>query len=723
MKNFRFYLLLFAVYCLFAIAFTWPLIIRMSTSTYGYSGDNFGAIHYFWWWKYTKLHSLPVRDSFLEEVPFGVTLDREPGTIFYYLPVKIITFLTNEVFAYNLVLLLSFPLAAVSMYLLVFSVTGNRAASFISGLIFSFSPYHFWKAYNHLDLALIWTMPLYVWALLKIENFLGMLPRKRGWLLPLAAGFFLAATTLTNFYYGYFMLLFTAVYVLVRAFEVWLVEKRLYFTKRVFTFYFLLFVSASAAVLPFTFHVFADAKSSSSSSQSFLRRDSYHRPLLNLLSLSARPWDYLIPSQDHPVFGKYIPGIYEWIRTKSNDFKTISAQPHERTLYLGLTPTLLALCSLFFTLKSPRFKEKFGQTVLTFAVVAAVLFLISMPPYIFLRGQIFYLPSFFLYKIFPMFRTYARLGVVVLLCFSFLAGIALTWILERAKGGRKDSRTAHLFVLFIGFMILFEFLNIPPFKIVDFGQAPPEYQWLAKQPGDFSILEWPASFNLADALLFQSLHQKGFANWHSQSPYYDLWRSFDDLYDLGVTDKIAALGVKYVVVHKKLVFSQPNPVDDLWYTRAVSDPERYKAAPANMKLAADFNSSVIFEVDRSNPAKLITVVERPGAKKVYDICILGGDSWFWERSENRLYLINLVKKNDPRDLRVKVSFKIPNELKPLLQVLFNGEEIVNPWQPLELTLRPFENTLWFKAKEKTTVAVGNIKVEVLEETGQANCLL
>lgn len=707
MRNLKSFSLLFVVYCLLAIFLTWPMVTKISSSTYGYSGDNFGAIRYFWWWKRTKFSGLPVRDSFLEEVPFGVAVDREPGTIFYYLPVKIFTLFTNEVFAYNLVLLLSFPLAAVSMYILAFSITKSRWASLISGLIFSFSPYHLWKAYNHLDLALIWPMPLYVWALIKLEK--GTVTTQ-----ALVAGFFLAANILTNFYYGYFMLLFTAAYVLVRVFQVWLVEKRLYFTRRVFTFYFLLFVSASAVVLPFTYHVLADARRPLMSLQSQLRKESYQRPLSNLISLSARPWDYLIPSQDHPIFGKFVPRLYDWIKTRSGDFKTISAPPHERTIYLGWIPILLTILTSYFLLGDHRFRGKYSSLVITILGIAGIMVLISLPPFIFFRGYTVYLPSFFLHKIFPMFRTYARLGVVVLLCTALLAGVSSAWLLCKFKLSQRSPRSWVLLVFFIG-LVLFEFLNIPPSKIVDFGKTPPEYEWLAKQSGNFSILEWPESFNLADALLFQRVHKKGLANWHSQSPYYGLWDSLGDLYNLQVTDKIAALGVKYVVVHKRLIFDQPNPVDDLWYTRAVKDPERYKSIPSNMKLAADFDGATIFEVAHPNPAKMVTIIKRVGVGGPFEVQVLGGKDWSWERDGNRLYLMNLVERNNPKNLRVRVSFEVPRNLGSLLEVSFNGRAIEDPWQPLELTLLPFENNLWFRGVEKQHFEIKNITVEVLGE--------
>jgi len=61
--------------------------------------------------------------------------------------------------AYNLTLLLTFPLCGVAMFLLVYQLTGNGAASFVSGLAYGFAPYriaHLW----HLQILAAFWMPL-----------------------------------------------------------------------------------------------------------------------------------------------------------------------------------------------------------------------------------------------------------------------------------------------------------------------------------------------------------------------------------------------------------------------------------------------------------------------------------------------------------------------------------------------------------------------------------
>ena len=41
------------------------------------------------------------------------------------------------------------------------------------------------------------------------------------------------------------------------------------------------------------------------------------------------------------------------------------------------------------------------------------------------------------------------------------------------------------------FLVLFEFINIPPFRNLDLSKTPPVYEWLASQPEDVVVAEYP----------------------------------------------------------------------------------------------------------------------------------------------------------------------------------------------------------------------------------------
>ena len=699
-------------YLVLSLVYTYPLIFNLSDKTYGYSGDNLGSIHYFWWWKESFFKGQDVRDSYLEEAPFGVTIDREPGTIFFYLPVKALSLISDPVTSYNLVLILGFPLAAFSMYLLVQYLVSKPPISFLAGFIFSFSPYHFWKAYNHLDLALIWTLPLFLLSFFYWEKVLERGRTKEIIRASLWVALAQSATLLTNFYYGYFLFLLFG-FLLLTNFLFLLLKKRLYFDRVRILSLTLIALLVLLFTMPFMAHVFLDAVRPSQSSQSFLRKDSYDRPLLNLVSLSARPWDYLLPSSDHPFLGKITAQIYQWLRSRGNDFKTVSAPVHERTIYLGVINIFLFFTSVFMILKSRSFRQKYGKLTVTLMAAIFFLFLISLPPYFFLKGYTIYLPSFFLYKVFPMFRTYSRLGIIILMLATVISSIVLNYLTQILSRRRNLLLTSYFLLLALAF---FDFLNIPSFKVIDL-TTPPSYLWLSKQPGNFSVIEYPQDFNVAESLFFQRIHQKGVLNFHSQSAYFGLWEALA-YFQLPRTARILeALGVRFALFHKSLLFPEENPVDDLWYKRAFEKVPDYKNLPG-FSLAQDFPETAILKVEQSeNPASLVILSENSGGIKEDSF---PKNDWVWSGKWNNLYLVNLISV---KEVVVTINLSIDqNDLGMINSVRFNGDPVkISEEGKIDLIVKNKINELKFEKSDPGFVNFGKVKVSfVVIESGKVS---
>jgi hypothetical protein len=89
------------------------------------------------------------------------------STAILVLPLGLVT--GEPVVAYNLSLLLSFPLAGLGMYLLVLRWTGRRGAGLLAGLAFAFAPYRL-AAISHLQLLTVQWLPL---SLLALDRLLG----------------------------------------------------------------------------------------------------------------------------------------------------------------------------------------------------------------------------------------------------------------------------------------------------------------------------------------------------------------------------------------------------------------------------------------------------------------------------------------------------------------------------------------------------------------------
>ncbi|MCX6549722.1 MAG: glycosyltransferase family 39 protein, partial [Acidobacteria bacterium] len=98
---------------------------------------------------------------------------------------------------YNVVLLSTFVLAGVAMYVLVRSLTGHRPAAWVAGVAFAFYPFRFQHYYQ---MELLWAcwMPLVLWAVHRT------LSRGR-WRDGLMAGGAFAAQMLSCMYFGLFL--------------------------------------------------------------------------------------------------------------------------------------------------------------------------------------------------------------------------------------------------------------------------------------------------------------------------------------------------------------------------------------------------------------------------------------------------------------------------------------------------------------------------------------
>ncbi len=88
------------------------------------------------------------------------------GVLPFFAPVYALT--GNPIFAYNVVLLISFPFSGLAMFLLVHYWTRNFWASLLTGSLFAFAPIRLWQA-GHFQLLNMYWAPL---ALIFLEQFL-----------------------------------------------------------------------------------------------------------------------------------------------------------------------------------------------------------------------------------------------------------------------------------------------------------------------------------------------------------------------------------------------------------------------------------------------------------------------------------------------------------------------------------------------------------------------
>ena len=127
----------------------------------------------------------------------------------------------------------------------------------------------------------------------------------------------------------------------------------------------------------------------------------------------------------------------------------------DHTLYLGYTPLILSIIAVGFwwrRKKNSKLPEgqaygasktqnsKLDFVVPFFMIIFFAFGIMSSPPWIpigasKLNSAPFKLPmpSYFLHKLFPMFRYYSRMVVVMMISLSVLSGIGIKFLLEKFK--------------------------------------------------------------------------------------------------------------------------------------------------------------------------------------------------------------------------------------------------------------------------------------------------
>jgi F5/8 type C domain-containing protein len=205
-------ILTFALYVLFAIALTYPLIVRLGTAVPNDLGDPLLNV-WILWWNATHVPltagwwNLP---SFYPGTSVLTFSEHLAGLAPISTPVYWLT--GNVLIGYNVVFLLTFSLSAFGGYLLCLHLTGRRDAAFLGGLAFGFAPYRISQLAHLQVLASFW-MPV---ALLGLHRFV----RGDGWQWLVLFAVMWVMQALTN---GYYMAFFS---VLVALWIVWFVPWR-----------------------------------------------------------------------------------------------------------------------------------------------------------------------------------------------------------------------------------------------------------------------------------------------------------------------------------------------------------------------------------------------------------------------------------------------------------------------------------------------------------------
>ncbi|MFN7170159.1 MAG: hypothetical protein ACK4NT_02815 [Candidatus Omnitrophota bacterium] len=595
----------FLIFVILIFILTFPLIIKFSTSIPGFfsTDEPYGAMWSFWRIKYSFLNKLSLKRTDLIAYPFGMDLYASGFISYLWLFwTHLLSIFTNPVFTWSIQIILNLFLSAVFSYLLVFYLTGNKMSAILGGMIFGFCPYQFVRIWQHLGLTYNQWLPLVLLSVILLKE--NPLSKKRIFLF-LISFFLLLSFDWSVMYMGIISLFCFLFYI---SFYHWRIklfnQKRLIladlkFCGKIFIFILLVFIILSPQFL----WAIKNRVSMNKISFSPSAFSHYVRPFEDLFTQSAKPLSYFLPAVVHPVFGKFTE------RFIGSPLYGVSFTEH--TLYLGWIPIILALFAFRRWRRYRKGLRDNGQELSErenfyigfFVLLAIMAWFFSQPPRWNFGPIKIFMPSFFMYKILPMFRAYCRFGIVLMLAIAVLAGFGLKFITLNIK--HKTLNIA-VTVLFCG-LVLFEFWNYPPFKIIDVSRVPQVYYWLKGQSGDFAIAEYPLDADSPNEMykFYQTRHEKKIINGTIPGTYANkVAQTIVKLSEPKTAGILKWMGVKYVLVHR----------EDYLNTELAEWIEELGKIPKNpgLKFVKSFSS-------QECPQKDMLCIQETGPIDVYEI--------------------------------------------------------------------------------------------------------
>ncbi len=212
------------VYCLITIAYFYPCLATIDTSLIGRAEDNMQTYWGLSWGYDRVLHGTGsfnyVTDLFYPE---GCSYYYHSWSFYNQVVSAFLRQFCNQVACYNLLILLTFPLAGIGAFLLIRYLIGKPYLALLGGFLFAFNPSHFAHAQHHLNIASIQFVPFFVLFFIRAVR------EGARTNLVLAALFFLL-NTLCDWNYmimAFWFMIFSYTYLAIRRRRFWLPDMAL----------------------------------------------------------------------------------------------------------------------------------------------------------------------------------------------------------------------------------------------------------------------------------------------------------------------------------------------------------------------------------------------------------------------------------------------------------------------------------------------------------------
>ena len=379
---------------------------------------------------------------------------------------------------YNTLLLLSFALGGLFMFMLSKYLVNNNYSAFIAGLIFAFSPMHIAQSYSHLQWTMIEFIPLFILFFLMMVK-----TKKRRYALYAAIAFILL-TFMGDIEQGIIMVFFCVVSLVLMA----LLERNEVFNKEFIKNMALLGILI--LVLGSPFFILMSGRLSGSLSSAGQLSDIAHNMLYsdNLLS-------FFLPSYYNGIFHNLAQGYVYPVYTTTYQGINYSPDITEKVSYLGYAAIVLAILALYHEHRKNRLRD-----IRYWIGIFVVFVLMALGPNIQLGSIATGIPTLYsVYRAVPLFnlvREPGRFDVIVTVALAILAAIGFDH-LSKTKYGKN----AILLALVFSAIIFIEYNGMPlsasfAGQLTTNAQIPQLYKSISSVGGNFSVLVLPALPNL-----------------------------------------------------------------------------------------------------------------------------------------------------------------------------------------------------------------------------------
>jgi hypothetical protein len=473
--------------------------------------------------------------------------------------------ITGVVAAYNWLVLLSFPLSAAAAFLLARYLALSPAAAAVAAMAYAFSAFHLAHAAYHPHIAQTQWVPLYLLALWRCLDDAS----------PAAVGFLGVATlgvTLSNFYGGFIVAVITPVAVA----AYWLVICR----RNARSMRRLGITVATLVIIAGLGMAYVEY----AARPVLVSREDFTFPREDLFLYSAKWWSYLVPPVEHPLVGRTARRIWDAAGVREGLL--------EQQVSLGWGIVALGLFAVFRWLVPGKDAQPPASIarIPVLAIVAVTALVCSLSPERTIGAFTFVRPSALLYRVVPMFRAYARFGVVVQLMAALMAGIGID-LLRRAR-----TRRAQIVCVALVALAADEYAVSPSALWRDVLPTK-AHRWVVQQPPGIRALDCTPLDQESESVQWLTGHRVTL-----------LGGAIDDCTGIDLSQKLAANGYTHLLVRRDTAGGQ-------WLAE--------HPTPDGLQPAARFDDGRVFAVT-APPPKIYTAAMRGFFPREQDA------EWTWQ---------------------------------------------------------------------------------------------